>query len=92
MTVLEIDTPRGPARAHLHPARKAVGALVLGHGAAGGVSARDLVTVTDVAGTAGFSVVLVEQPYRVAGKRSSPRRRASTGLGRRWSSTCEQAS
>ena len=46
------------------------GALVLGHGAGGGVSARDLVTVANVARSEGLSVALVEQPYRVAGRRS----------------------
>jgi predicted alpha/beta-hydrolase family hydrolase len=68
--VLEIDTPQGPARAHLQPADESVGALVLGHGAAGGVGARDLVAVADVARSAGFSVALVEQPYLVVGRRS----------------------
>jgi predicted alpha/beta-hydrolase family hydrolase len=34
------------------------------------VSSRDLVAVTDVARSEGVSVVLVEQPYRVAGRRS----------------------
>ena len=70
MTVLEIDTPHGPARAHLHAAGDPVGALVLGHGAGGGVEAADLVAVRDVGVSAGFSVALVEQPYRVAGRRS----------------------
>ena len=69
-TVLEIDTPHGPARAHLHTAPAAAGALVLGHGAAGGVSAPDLVAATDVALAERFSVALVEQPYVVAGRRS----------------------
>jgi predicted alpha/beta-hydrolase family hydrolase len=68
--VLELETPAGPARAHLHPAADAVGALVLGHGAGGGVDARDLVAVTDVALAEGFSVALVEQPYRVARRRA----------------------
>jgi uncharacterized protein len=67
---LEIDTPHGPALAHLHPAAEAVGALLLGHGAGGGVGAPDLVTATDAAHEAGFSVALVEQPYHVAGRRS----------------------
>jgi len=70
MTKLQIDTPHGRANAHLHPADEPRGALVLGHGAAGGVSSRDLVAVTDVARSEGVSVVLVEQPYRVAGRRS----------------------
>jgi uncharacterized protein len=68
--VLELETPHGPARVHLHPAQNAVGAVVLGHGAGGGVAARDLVAVTEVAGGEGFSVALVEQPYRVVGRRS----------------------
>jgi predicted alpha/beta-hydrolase family hydrolase len=67
---VEIETPHGPARAHLHPAPQPIGALVLGHGAGGGVSAPDLVAVTSAAAARGVSVALVEQPYRVAGRRS----------------------
>jgi predicted alpha/beta-hydrolase family hydrolase len=67
---VEIPTPHGPAKAHLHAAADPVGALVLGHGAGGGVGARDLVTARDVALEARFSVALVDQPYRVAGRRS----------------------
>jgi len=70
LTVLDVDTPHGPARAHLHPVADPVGALILGHGASGGVTARDLVTATEAARSERFSVVLVEQPYRVAGRRS----------------------
>ena len=43
---------------------------MLGHGAGGGVTARDLVAVTEAARADGISVALVEQPYRVAGRRS----------------------
>jgi len=43
---------------------------VLGHGAGGGVEARDLVAVAEVAQAEAVSVALVEQPYRVAGRRS----------------------
>jgi uncharacterized protein len=68
--VLEIDTPHGPAKAHLHLAAEPIAGMVLGHGAGGGVSAPDLVAVTDVARSAGVSVALVEQPYLVAGRRS----------------------
>ena len=67
---MEIDTPHGPARARLHPAGQPRAALVLGHGAGGGVEARDLVAVTEVAVAEGLGVALVEQPYRVAGRRS----------------------
>jgi len=68
--VLEIATPHGPARAYLHPSAAARAALVLGHGAGGGVNAPDLVASARAAGAAGVVVVLVEQPYRVAGRRS----------------------
>jgi predicted alpha/beta-hydrolase family hydrolase len=66
------DTPHGPAQVHLHSAEKPRGALVLGHGAGGGVEAPDLVAATGAGLAQGFSVALVEQPYRVAGRRSSP--------------------
>jgi predicted alpha/beta-hydrolase family hydrolase len=68
--MLEIDTSHGRAKAHLHPADEPRAALILGHGAGGGVGSRDLVTVTGVARAEGISVALVEQPYRVAGRRS----------------------
>jgi uncharacterized protein len=68
--MLELDTPHGPARAHLHPVDSPTGLLVLGHGAGGGVASPDLVGATDAAREAGLSVALVEQPYRVAGRRS----------------------
>src|SRR5438034_7309117 len=68
--VLDIDTPHGPAKAHLHLVETPAAALVLGHGAGGGVGAPDLVTATEAARSLGISVALVEQPYRVAGLRS----------------------
>ena len=68
--MLEIATPHGPANVDLHPAERQRAALVLGHGAGGGIGARDLVAAADVALSEGFSVALVEQPYRVAGRRS----------------------
>lgn len=70
MDAIEIDTPHGPARAHVTKVRGARGALVLGHGAGGGVGARDLTAASEAAAAEGFSVALVEQPYRVAGRRS----------------------
>jgi hypothetical protein len=70
VTAIEIETPHGPARAHVHEVPEPRAALVLGHGAGGGVSAPDLVAVTGAANGAGLTVALVEQPYRVAGRRS----------------------
>jgi uncharacterized protein len=71
LATLEVSTPHGPASVHLHPTDRPTGALVLGHGAGGGVTARDLVAVTEGARSEGISVALVEQPYRVAGRRSA---------------------
>jgi predicted alpha/beta-hydrolase family hydrolase len=68
--VVKVETPHGPANAHVHDADEPRAVLILGHGAGGGVAAPDLVAVTEAAHADGFSVVLVEQPYRVAGRRS----------------------
>jgi predicted alpha/beta-hydrolase family hydrolase len=68
--VLELDTPHGPARAHVYPVESPAGALVLGHGAGGGIGAPDLAGAARAAQSARLSVVLVEQPYRVAGRRA----------------------
>jgi predicted alpha/beta-hydrolase family hydrolase len=70
MSVAEVDTPHGPARVHVYPAERPRAALVLGHGAAGGVEAPDLVAARTAAVAERVSVALVEQPYRVAGRRS----------------------
>ncbi len=67
---IEVPTRHGPARVHLQKVRGATAVLVLGHGAGGGVGAPDLVAASAAAQAAGVSVVLVEQPYRVAGRRS----------------------
>ena len=71
MTTVEIQTPHGAALAHLHPAAGASSALLLGHGAGGGFGAPDLIAAKEVAQALGVSVVFVEQPYRVAGRRSA---------------------
>ena len=71
MSAEEVETPHGPARVHLHAAEEPRAVLVLGHGAGGSIDARDLVAVTGVARSAGVSVALVEQPYKVAGRRSA---------------------
>jgi hypothetical protein len=68
--MLELETPHGPARAHVSPVASAAAALVLGHGAGGGIGSADLVGAAEAGRSAGLSVVLVEQPYRVAGRRS----------------------
>jgi uncharacterized protein len=70
MKTIEVDTPHGPAHVQLHSADEPAASLILGHGAGGGVASRDLVAATNAAISDGVSVALVEQPYRVAGRRS----------------------
>jgi predicted alpha/beta-hydrolase family hydrolase len=70
---IEIKTPHGPARAHLQePEGVAKGLLILGHGAGGGVAAPDLVRAELEARELGVATALVEQPYRVAGRKAPP--------------------
>ena len=83
----ELETPHGPARAHFHDAEGARALLVLGHGAGGGVGAPDLVAATEAALAAGVSVALVEQPYRVAGRRSPA---PAAQLDAAWTAAVEQ--
>ena len=87
MSAREVDTPQGPARVHVHAADDPVGVVVMGHGAGGGVDAPDLRAATRVALEERVSVALVEQPYRVAGKRSSPR---APVLDEAWIAVVEQ--
>lgn len=68
----EVETPSGPARVLVQHSLDPKGALVLGHGAGGSVSAPDLQVVTRVALEEELSVALVEQPYRVAGRTNAP--------------------
>lgn len=70
MTRIEIPTPHGPARAELHCAEEGAAVLLLGHGAGGGIEAKDLVVTTRAAQAVGVDVALIEQPYRVAGRRA----------------------
>lgn len=67
---VELDTPHGPAAAYLDRLTRPKAALVLGHGAGGGVTSPDLLCVAEVARAEAVTAVLVEQPYRVAGRRA----------------------
>jgi uncharacterized protein len=87
--VIELVTPQGTARVHLHGVDAPRAALVLGHGAGGSVAARDLVAATRAAHDAGVGVALVEQPYRVAGRRSPPR---APALDAAWAAIVEHLS
>lgn len=70
--VIELATPSGIARASVEAVPGAVAAVVLGHGAGGGIRAADLLATVQVATGLPAVTVLVEQPYRVAGRRSPP--------------------
>jgi predicted alpha/beta-hydrolase family hydrolase len=71
MEVRKIETPHGPAEAHIEARDGAAATLVLGHGAGGGIDAVDLLTAATMAAEAGLSVVRVLQPYKVAGRKSA---------------------
>ncbi|MGW0754188.1 alpha/beta hydrolase family protein [Streptomyces sp. NPDC002587] len=64
-----VGTPAGEARIGWHTARGARLVLAVGHGAGGGVEARDLQALAAALPARGITVALVEQPWRVAGKR-----------------------
>ncbi|MBC7268758.1 MAG: hydrolase [Streptomyces sp.] len=67
-----IITDAGEARVTWHRARKARLVLAVSHGAGGGIEARDLKALAAVLPEHGVSVALVEQPWRVAGKKVAP--------------------
>ncbi|MFG2990044.1 alpha/beta family hydrolase [Streptomyces sp. NPDC048257] len=66
-----VDTPAGEARITWHEAVTAQPRLVLAvsHGAGGGIEARDLRALAAALPARGIAVALVEQPWRVAGKK-----------------------
>jgi predicted alpha/beta-hydrolase family hydrolase len=82
---LDIDTSTGVARAQVSDGGTR-GTLVLGHGAGGGIESVDLVAVTTEASAAGWRVVRVEQPWRVAGKKIAV---APPKLDEAWSAVLE---
>jgi predicted alpha/beta-hydrolase family hydrolase len=67
-----VDTPAGPARVTWHRAARPRLLLAAGHGAGGGIDARDLVALAAALPAHGVSVALVEQPWRVAGRKVAP--------------------
>ncbi|WP_077796521.1 alpha/beta family hydrolase [Streptomyces sp. JHA26] len=67
-----IDTEAGAARITWHPAAKPRLVLAAGHGAGGGIEARDLAALAAALPARGVTVALVEQPWRVAGRKLAP--------------------
>ncbi|MFC8518135.1 alpha/beta family hydrolase [Streptomyces sp. NPDC057257] len=67
-----VGTDAGDARVTWHPAKQARLVLAVSHGAGGGIEARDLQALATVLPAHGVTVALVEQPWRVAGKKLAP--------------------
>jgi len=68
-TTFEVETPEGPGRWHLDLAADPVAALVLGHGAGGGVTAMDLSLLARELPSRRITVARFEQPWRLAGRK-----------------------
>jgi predicted alpha/beta-hydrolase family hydrolase len=84
----EFGTPHGPARAVIDPAQSATPrrVLILGHGAGGGIDARDLAALAAALPGRGVTVIRVEQPWRVAGKKvAAPPKQLDIA----WLAVCE---
>ncbi len=64
-----MESPSGPACVYLHAVDRPRAWLLLGHGAGGGVEAPDLLAAREAALQERVGVGLVEQPYRVKGRR-----------------------
>lgn len=71
--IVDVQTQVGVGRLHRYPScvdPRAV--LALGHGAGGGVQARDLQALALALPRFGIEVILIEQPWAVAGKKIAP--------------------
>ncbi|MER7875217.1 alpha/beta family hydrolase [Streptomyces solisilvae] len=71
-TTETVPTPAGDARITWHHAPSPHTLLAASHGAGGGIEARDLRALAAALPGRGVSVALVEQPWRVAGKKIAP--------------------
>jgi uncharacterized protein len=68
-TVRSVATPHGEGRLHTRRATRPIATLLLSHGAGGGIESRDLWALADALPAQGVTVVLFEQPWRVAGRK-----------------------
>ncbi|WMX48827.1 alpha/beta family hydrolase [Streptomyces roseicoloratus] len=67
-----VPTDAGDARITWHAAKEPWTVLAVSHGAGGGIEARDLRALAAALPAEGVTVALVEQPWRVAGKKVAP--------------------
>lgn len=72
-TTRTVSTPHGEARLVTDRSRSPVATLLLNHGAGGGIESPDLVALARDLPRQGISVVRLEMPWKVAGKRVAPR-------------------
>ncbi|MFH9615643.1 alpha/beta family hydrolase [Streptomyces pratensis] len=80
-----VGTDAGEARITWFPAKGAVLVLAVSHGAGGGIEARDLQALAAALPDDRVTVALVEQPWRVAGKKLAPAPRTlDTGWRGLW--------
>jgi len=81
LTEQRIGTPHGDGRLVTHRARRPVATMLLSHGAGRGIDTRDLEALAEALPRQGVSVLLFEQPWRVAGgKVASPPATLDVGL------------
>ncbi|MFC7489562.1 MULTISPECIES: alpha/beta family hydrolase [unclassified Knoellia] len=71
--LVEVQTPLGPAHAHVSRPPRACGTVVLTHGASGRLGGAELVAVRDGLVERGWAVAFVQQAWGVAGRRMPPR-------------------
>ncbi|MFJ9178248.1 alpha/beta family hydrolase [Streptomyces sp. NPDC102360] len=76
-----VSTEIGDARVTWYVAKNPKLVLAASHGAGGGIEARDLQALAATLPAHGVSVALVEQPWRVAGKKLAP---APKTLDKAW--------
>ncbi|WP_405631583.1 alpha/beta family hydrolase [Streptomyces sp. NBC_01174] len=80
-----VETDAGVARIIWLPAKRARLVLAVSHGAGGGIEARDLQALGAALPDRRVTVALVEQPWRVAGKKLAPAPRTlDTGWRGLW--------
>lgn len=73
MTDLRVlSTPHGDARLHTDRSRYPIATLLLGHGAGGGPESGDLAALASELPREGITVIRLEQPWRVAGRKVAP--------------------
>lgn len=71
-TVRTVSTPHGDARLVGDRSRHPIATLLLNHGAGGGIDAPDLAALAKSLPRQGISVLRLEQPWKVAGKKIAP--------------------